>query len=101
MHPCGERLRFTAVPRITKVCERRGSGPNVLAVKINFRWRVNARVGYLESQQRRERLGFDWELECSALLGLSVNPYCFCRERCCNSSKILNVLRRRVQRWHR
>ena len=89
MYLRGERFYFSPVRWVSKVRQRKGGRPNVLTVEINFRWSVNARVSDFESQQRRQRLRFDWKLKCSALLGLSVNPDCLWRERLSGAKKSL------------
>src|SRR5207245_3637511 len=94
-------FHFAAITGIGQVRQRQRNWPDILAVEINFRWRIDSRVGDFESQQGRQRLRFNWELEHAAFLGLSINPDRISRESCSDGSKVFNVFRGRVQRGHR
>src|SRR5205814_5874815 len=98
MHLWRERFDFAAITGIIQVWQCQRNWPDILAVVINFRWRMDSRVCYFESQQGRQRLRFDWELEHGVFLGLCINPDRISRESCRDSSKVLDVFRGRVQR---
>src|SRR5438874_3630694 len=101
MHLWRERFDFAAITGITQVWQGQRNWPDILAVEINLRWRIDSRVGNFESQQGRQRLRFDWKLKRGVFLGLCINPDRISRESCRDGSKVLDVLRGRMKRGYR
>src|SRR5947208_16262813 len=96
-----ERRYIDEILWVMQIRQRKRNCPNYLAVNIYFWFSINARVINFESQHRGQRLRLNWKLKCGVFLVLSTNLDCLCREGCCDGSKILNVVRERMQRRDR
>src|SRR6266550_7456672 len=98
MHVSGKRLGFSSVTRISEVGERERNSPDILAVDVDLRWRIYARICDFERQKRSERFRFNRKLENRVLLSSSIKPDRFGRQSGSNRSKVFDIFRRRVQR---
>jgi hypothetical protein len=65
-----EWLRLAKITGISQFGQHEGDWPKVLPVEIHFRRSVDTRIGDLESEQRRERLGLDPKLKGCAFLNV-------------------------------
>src|SRR3982750_500092 len=99
MHLSRQGLGFASVTRISKVRQCETNRPDILAVDINFWRRVDARVCDFKSQKRGERLRFNRKLEGRIFLRARIKVNCIGRQSSSHSSEVLDILRRRVQRW--
>ena len=57
MHLPNQRLHFAAVTRIGQFRQCQRNWPNILAVKINLRWSVNAALTPTKAKQLADELG--------------------------------------------
>src|SRR5262245_15286951 len=101
MHLRRKGLGFASVARISQVRQSECNRPDILAVDIDFRWRVDARIRDFKREKRREWLRFDRKLEDGVLLRSRIKLNCFSRQSRSYSSKVLDIFRRRVQRGDR
>src|SRR5258707_13302406 len=96
MHLSRKWFGFASVTGISEVRQRECNRADVLTVNIDFRRRVDARVGDFKSQKRGERLRFNWKLEYGVLLRRTIKPNCFGCESGSDRAEGLDIFLRRV-----